>query len=47
MVNNLILNTLNDESFQTNNLIMMTFIQLFFSNTTFIIMNSGFFKLKI
>jgi len=46
MVNNLILNTLNDESFYTNNLIMMTFSQLIFSNNAFIV-NSGLLKLKI
>ncbi len=46
MVNNLILNKLNDDSFQTNNLIMKTFKQLFFENNAFII-NSGFLKSKI
>jgi hypothetical protein len=46
MVINLILNTLNDDSFKTNNLIMKTFAQLFFENNEFI-MNGGFLKLKI
>jgi hypothetical protein len=43
MVNNLILNTLNDDSFQTNNLFMKTFAQLVFENNTFII-NSELLK---
>jgi hypothetical protein len=43
MVNNLILNTLNDDSSQTNNLIMKTFAQLVFENNTFII-NSELLK---
>jgi hypothetical protein len=37
MVNNLILNSLNDDSFNTNNLIMKTFAWLFFENIAFII----------
>jgi hypothetical protein len=43
MVNNLILNPLNDDSFQTNNLIIKTFAQLIFENDA-IIMNSGLLK---
>ncbi len=43
MVNDLILNTLNDDSFQTNNLIMKTFAQLFFESNAFDI-NSGLSK---
>ncbi len=45
MVNNLILNSLIDDSFYTNNLIMKTFAQLFFENNAFII-NSGLLKTK-
>ncbi len=43
MVNNLILVTLNDDSFYFNNLIMKTFAQLFFENNAFI-MSSGLLK---
>jgi hypothetical protein len=46
MVNNLILNTLNDDSFQTNNLIMKAFSQLFFENNALIV-NSELLKFKI
>jgi hypothetical protein len=35
MVNNLILITLNDDSFYINNLIMKTFEQFFFENNAF------------
>ncbi len=43
MVNNLNINTLNDDSFYTSNLIMKTFAQLVFENNAFII-NSGLLK---
>jgi len=43
MVNKLILNALNDDSFWINNLIMKTFAQLCFANNAFI-MNSGLLK---
>ncbi len=43
MVNNIILSTLNDDSFKINNLIMKTFTQLFFENNTFTI-NSELLK---
>jgi hypothetical protein len=36
MVNNLILNTLNDNLFWSNNLIMKTFVWLVFENSAFI-----------
>ncbi len=39
MVNDLISNTLNDDSFQTKNLIMKTFAQLLFESNAFIINN--------
>jgi hypothetical protein len=39
MAKNLTLNTLNDEPFEINNLIMKTFVQLFFENNAFIINN--------
>jgi hypothetical protein len=39
MVNNLMLNTLTDESFQKNNLNMKIFAQLCFQNNAFIINN--------
>jgi len=45
MVNDLILNTLNDDSFQTNNLTMKIFENLFFETNAFIV-NSGLLKLK-
>jgi spore maturation protein CgeB len=45
MVNNVILNTLNVESFYINKLIMKTFSQLFFEKNAFII-NSGLFEIK-
>jgi hypothetical protein len=40
MVTNLILNTLNDDSYGINNLIIKTFGQFVFENNAFI-MNSG------
>jgi hypothetical protein len=43
MMNNLISNTLNDDSFYANNLIMKTFVQLFIENNAFI-MNNGLLK---
>jgi len=43
MMNNLILNTLNDDSFYANNLIMKTFVQLFIENNEFI-MDNGLLK---
>jgi hypothetical protein len=46
MENYLILNTLNDDSFYINNLIMKTFAQLFFESNAFLI-NSGLLKKKI
>jgi hypothetical protein len=46
MMNSLILNTLNDDSLYTNNLIMKTFVQLFIQNNAFI-MNNGLLKLNI
>jgi hypothetical protein len=46
MVNNLILNTLNDDWSETNNLIMKTISELSFENNAFII-NSGLLKFKI
>jgi hypothetical protein len=39
MMNILILNTFNDDSLYTNNLIMKTFVQLFIENNAFIINN--------
>jgi len=45
MVNNLISNSLNDDSFYINNLIMKTFAQLFFENNACII-NSELLKTK-
>jgi hypothetical protein len=36
MVNNLIPNIINNDSFKTNNLIMKKFAQLFFENNAFI-----------
>jgi hypothetical protein len=39
VMNILILNTLNDDSFYTNNLIMKTFLQLFIKNNAFIMNN--------
>jgi hypothetical protein len=47
MVNDLILNTLNDDSFQTNNLIMKTFSQLFFESKFAFIINNELLKKKI
>jgi hypothetical protein len=46
MMNSLILNTLNDDSLYTNNLLMKTFIQLFIENSAFI-MNNGLLKSNI
>ncbi len=43
MVNNLILITLDDDSFYVNNLIMKTFEKLFFENNAFI-MSNGLLK---
>ncbi len=43
MMNNLISNTLNDDSFYANNLIMKTFVQLFIENNAFIT-NNGLLK---
>jgi len=45
MMNKLILNTLNDDSFYINNLIMKTFVQLFIKNNAFI-MNNELLKLN-
>ncbi len=47
MVNDLILNTLNDDSFQTNNLIMKTFAQLFFESKFAFIINNELLNKKI
>ncbi len=46
MENDLILNKLNDNSFQINNFIMKTFEILFLENNAFI-MNSGLLKSNI
>jgi hypothetical protein len=46
MMNSLILNTLNDDSLYTNNLLMKTFVQLFIENNAFI-MNNGLLKSNI
>ncbi len=43
IANDLILNTLNDDSFQINNLVMKTFAQLFFESNAFLI-NSELLK---
>jgi hypothetical protein len=45
MVNNLFLNSLYDDTFHINNLIMKTFARFFFENNAFI-MNNGLLKTK-
>ncbi len=47
MMNDLILNTLNDDSFQINNLIMKSFAQLFFESNAFLTNNGLLKKEKI
>jgi hypothetical protein len=46
MANDLILNTLNDDSFYINNLVMKTLAQLVFESNAFLI-NNGLLKEKL